>query len=54
MVILWALLVGLVIWIAAWSVGIKAFDAFLVLAALVVGAAAFWMVKPFIDRQLGR
>ncbi len=54
MVVLWALLVGSVIWISSWSLGIKAFDAFLVLMALVVGAVAFRAVKPFLDQHLGR
>jgi uncharacterized membrane protein len=49
-----ALLIGLVWWIAAWAFGIKAFDAFLLTAALVVGAAAYTMVKPFLDQLLGR
>jgi hypothetical protein len=49
-----ALVVGLVWWIAAWAFGIKAFDAFLLTAALVVGAAAYVIVKPFLDRLLGR
>jgi hypothetical protein len=49
-----ALTVGLVWWISAWAFGVKAFDAFLVTAALVVGAAAFQMVKPFLDQLLGR
>jgi uncharacterized membrane protein len=48
------LVVGLVWWLAAWAFGIKAFDAFLLTAALVVGAAAYVMVKPFLDRMLGR
>jgi uncharacterized membrane protein len=48
------LLVGLVWWLAAWAFGIKAFDAFLLTAAMVVGAAAYTMVKPFLDRVLGR
>jgi hypothetical protein len=48
------LVIGLVWWIAAWAFGIKAFDAFLVTAAMVVGAAAYVMVKPFLDRMLGR
>jgi uncharacterized membrane protein len=48
------LLVGLVWWLAAWAFGIKAFDAFLLTAAMVVGAAAYTMVKPFLDRLLGR
>ena len=40
MSILVALTVGLVWWITAWAFGIKAFDAFLLTAALVVAAAA--------------
>lgn len=54
MVVLVALTVGLVWWIVAWAFGIKAFDAFLLTVALVVGAAAFQMVKPFVDQLLGR
>jgi uncharacterized membrane protein len=48
------LVIGLVWWICAWAFGIKAFDAFLLTVALVVGAAAYVMVKPFLDRMLGR
>jgi hypothetical protein len=48
------LMIGLVWWIAAWAFGIKAFDAFLLTAAMVVGAAAYTMVKPYLDRLLGR
>ena len=48
------LVIGLVWWIAAWAFGIKAFDAFLLTAAMVVGAAAYMIVKPFLDRMLGR
>lgn len=48
------LVIGLVWWIAAWAFGIKAFDAFLLTAALVVGAAAYEIAKPFLDRALGR
>ena len=54
MIVYVALLIGLVWWIAAWAFGIKAFDAFLLTAALVVGAAAYVMVKPFLDQLLGR
>jgi hypothetical protein len=52
--VLVALTVGLVWWITAWAFGIKAFDAFLLTAALVVGAATFLMFKPFLDQMLGR
>jgi hypothetical protein len=48
------LVIGLVWWIAAWAFGIKAFDAFLLTAAMVVGVAAYVIVKPFLDRILGR
>ncbi|MEA2455337.1 MAG: hypothetical protein QOI45_1599 [Thermoleophilaceae bacterium] len=49
-----ALTVGLVWWVAAWAFGIKAFDAFLLTVAMVVGAATYAIVKPFIDQVLGR
>ena len=52
--ILVALTVGLVWWITAWAFGIKAFDAFLLTAALVVGAAAIHIAKPFVDQLRGR
>jgi hypothetical protein len=54
MAVLVALTVGLVWWISAWAFGVKAFDAFLVTVALVVGAAAFQMTKPFLDQLMGR
>jgi len=53
-IVLVALTVGLVWWIAAWAFGIKAFDAFMLTAFLVVGAAAYVMIKPFLDQMLGR
>ena len=48
------LVIGLVWWIAAWAFGVKAFDAFLLTAAMVISAAAYVMVKPFLDRLRGR
>ena len=54
MIVLVALTVGLVWWIAAWAFGIKAFDAILLTGFLVVGAAAYMLVKPFLDQMLGR
>ena len=54
MIVYVTLVVGLVWWIAAWAFGIKAFDAFLLTAAMVVSAAAYVMVKPLLDRVLGR
>ena len=52
--ILVTLTVGLVWWIAAWSFGIKAFDAFLLTVAMVVTAAAIRITKPFVNQLLGR
>ena len=54
MIVYVTLVIGLVWWIAAWAFGIKAFDAFLLTAALVVGAAAYVIVKPYLDRVMGR
>jgi hypothetical protein len=54
MSVLVALTVGLVFWITAWSFGMKSFDAFLVPAGLVVGAAAIRIVMPFVNQLLGR
>jgi hypothetical protein len=54
MSVLVALTVGLVWWITAWAFGINAFDAFLLTAAIVVGAAAVRMVKPHVDQMLRR
>jgi len=48
------LTVGLVWWITAWAFGIKAFDAFLLTAIMVVVAAAARIVKPHIDQVLRR
>jgi membrane protein implicated in regulation of membrane protease activity len=53
-IVLVALTVGLVWWITAWAFGVKAFDAFLLTAFLVVSAAAYVLVKPFVDQLLGR
>ncbi|HEX6653505.1 MAG TPA: hypothetical protein VF072_12230 [Thermoleophilaceae bacterium] len=54
MAVLVALTIGLVWWIAAWAFGVKAFDAFLLTAFIVVSVAAFQLMKPFIQRALGR
>jgi hypothetical protein len=54
LIVIVALTVGLVWWIAAWAFGIKAFDAFLVTAFLVVSAAAYELVKPYLNQVLGR
>jgi hypothetical protein len=52
--VLVTLTVGLVWWVVAWSFGIKAFDAFLLTAGMVVVAAGARIVKPYIDQLTGR
>jgi hypothetical protein len=52
--VLAALTAGLVFWIVAWALGAKAFDAFLVTVALVVIAVTARLVRPTLDRLLGR
>lgn len=54
MAVVVTLTVGLVWWITAWSFGIKAFDAFLLTALMVVLAATARIYKPYLDRALGR
>ena len=54
MSVLVALTIGLVWWISAWSLGIKSFDAFMLTAAIVVGAAAWYVAKPYLDSFMGR
>ena len=54
MIVLVALTVGLVFWITAWAFGVKAFDAFLLTMFLVVSAAAYTLVRPYLDQLLGR
>ena len=47
-----SLVVGLVIWIVAWTFGIKALDGFLITMALVLGATVERMARPFIHNLL--
>jgi hypothetical protein len=50
--ILVALTAGLVIWIALWALGTKAFDSFLITIALVLVAVVVQLTEPFIREQL--
>ena len=54
MIVLVAFTVGMVFWVAAWSFGVKSFDAFMVMALLTVTAAGIRMVMPFVNQMLGR
>jgi len=50
--VLVALTIGLVFWIIAWSLGVKAFDAFMVTILLTLIAATARVMMPFINRIL--
>ena len=50
--VLVALTVGLVAWIALWAFGTKAFDSFLITIALVLGAATFRIISPYLNKLL--
>ena len=54
MPLLVTLTVGLVWWIAAWALGIKAFDAFLLTVLMVVVAATARIYAPFLRQLLGK
>jgi hypothetical protein len=54
MAVLVTFTVGLVWWVCAWAFGIKAFDAFLLTVLMTITAATFVIVKPFVDRMMGR
>jgi hypothetical protein len=54
MAVLVTLTVGLVWWIAAWSLGIKAFDAFLLTIFMVVVAATARIYGPYVRQLLGK
>jgi len=40
--------VGLVIWIVLWSLGVKGFDAFMITVGLVVTGATLRLLAPFL------
>jgi Mn2+/Fe2+ NRAMP family transporter len=46
--LLLTLIAGLVVWIVAWAVGFKSFDAFLFTIVLVLLAAAVRLALPFL------
>jgi hypothetical protein len=52
MIVLVTLTFGLVVWIVAWSFGIKAFDAFLFTALVAFVAAAVTIALPFVKQIL--
>lgn len=46
--------VGLVIWVAGWAFGLKAFDVFMLTVLMTVMAAAAHLIRPHLDHFLGR
>jgi hypothetical protein len=52
MIVLVTITVGLVVWITAWSFGIKAFDAFLFTAIAGFLAAAVQIALPYVRQAL--
>ena len=54
MIVLVTLTVGLVIWVAGWAFGAKAFDMFLLTTLMVVTAAAVRIIIPHLNQRLGR
>lgn len=54
MAIIWSLIFGVTLWIALWAIGVKGFDAFLVLGALLLVGVTIQLTAPFVRRQLGR
>ena len=53
MQLLVALTAGLVFWLVAWTFGVKAFDAFLVTLAILLGAVTARLFGPYLRDQLG-
>ena len=52
MMVLVALTIGLVFWIITWSLGVKAFDAFMVTTLITVLAATAKLMIPTIEKIL--
>ena len=48
MLLLLTTIVGLVIWIVLWAIGVKSFDAFLITILLVLLAATWQLVTPYL------
>ena len=44
---------GLVIWIVLWAIGVKSFDAFLITIVIVLLAATWQLVAPYLPGDRG-
>lgn len=43
-----ATVVGLVVWVVLWAIGIKSFDAFLLTLAIIMGAVTWHVVSAYL------
>jgi hypothetical protein len=43
---------ALALWIVLWAFDVKAFDGFMLVIAIVVGATAAWMITPYVRNLL--
>ncbi len=48
MLLLLTTIAGLVIWIVLWAIGVKSFDAFLITMLMVLLAATWKLVSPYL------
>jgi hypothetical protein len=53
MLLLLTTITGLVIWIVLWAIGVKSFDAFLITILLVLLAATWQLVSPYLPGDRG-
>ena len=53
MLLLLTTIAGLVIWIVLWAIGVKSFDAFLITILMVLLAAAWQLVSPYLPGDRG-
>jgi hypothetical protein len=45
--------VGLIIWLVLWSIGVKAFDAFMITVLIALVAATLRMLVPYLPGNRG-
>ena len=48
------LIAGLVVWVVLWAIGVKSFDALMLLIAMLVCAAAARIVAPYLPGNRDR
>ena len=53
MVIFTSALVGLVLWVVLWAIGVKSFDAFMLTMLITLGGAIAHIVAPYLPGNRG-